>query len=83
MIPGRLFTSRRHEVGGESEDPGAAGAGRTAPLVPRTPVLSGAAARRIEEYAAPPEDRRLDMVGRADCALHVAAQVPTAPNLTK
>ena len=31
------------------DDPGAAGAGRTAPLVPKPPTLIGSAARRIED----------------------------------
>lgn len=68
MMPGRLFSSRRpprYEVGGESDDPGAAGAGSTAPLLPRTPVLAGAAARRIEDYAELPKDDRVDAIGRA------------------
>ena len=47
-------TSRRPErspAGSDDgdDDPGAAGAGRTAPLIPPTPVLSGSAARRLGE----------------------------------
>jgi hypothetical protein len=34
---------------GEGDDPGAAGAGRTAPLIPRTPLLTGSAARKLGE----------------------------------
>jgi hypothetical protein len=33
----------------DGDEPGAAGAGRTAPLVPRTPVLSGSNARKLGE----------------------------------
>ena len=33
----------------DGDEPGAAGAGRTAPLIPPTPVLSGSAARRLGE----------------------------------
>lgn len=40
---------RANASGGGDEDPGAAGAGRTAPLIPPPPVISGSAARRIED----------------------------------
>jgi hypothetical protein len=49
-------TSRRPDLstagdnsGENDDDPGAAGAGRTAPLIPRTPLLSGSAARKLGE----------------------------------
>jgi hypothetical protein len=35
--------------------------------LPRTPVLVGGAARRMEDYAAPPKDNRLDVIG---CAVY-------------
>ena len=52
----RVETSRRPDLstagdnsGENDDDPGAAGAGRTAPLIPRTPLLSGSAARTLGE----------------------------------
>ena len=49
----RFLSSRRAPrataQGEDGDDPGAAGAGRTAPLNPKPPALSGAAARRIED----------------------------------
>ena len=49
----RFLSSRRaprvESQGDGGDDPGAAGAGRTAPLVPKPPVMTGSAARRIED----------------------------------
>ena len=49
----RFIRSRRaprvESQGDGGDDPGAAGAGRTAPLVPKPPVMTGSAARRIED----------------------------------
>jgi hypothetical protein len=49
----RFRSSRRaprvESQGDGGDDPGAAGAGRTAPLKPKPPTLIGSAARRIED----------------------------------
>ncbi len=50
---------QRTAAGDEPDDQGAAGAGDRSPLVPRTPVLVGAAAKQLPKVEDPPATRAI------------------------